>query len=109
MSDLPAAWQGYFAGQQNVRANEHQNLQNAIGTMGILQHLHAAQQQQELQKAIAGGDMQTLIRTPGGIDVLKKMNEIQNSGATAGLHAQQTADLQRKAATDARQQQFVSQ
>lgn len=89
-------WDVARKAQQTVLAPQHEQFQNAVQGMSILQAMQKQQQDAMLREALAKGDTAALLKLPGGVDILGKLATQQNAGVTAQLHQAQLGEIQRK-------------
>src|SRR5258706_16437800 len=67
--------------------------QNLSGQVGLLQHIEALKQQQALREALASGNPALLAQTPGGIGILKQLQDMSHSAQQSKLYEAQTTKL----------------
>lgn len=72
------------------------DIQKAGAVIGILNHLHAQQQQDALMAAQASGDPNQLMRVPGGPGVLAQLAQYQNAGITGQLNTARIGEINDK-------------
>ena len=99
---------GVLASQRFNEDTGARQTQQQVAQLGLLQAIQKQQQDAQLRDALAKGDTATLMKLPGGIDILGKLAAQQNAGITGQLHNAQLQELLRKGQIGQQEQAYKS-
>lgn len=99
---------GYNSQNQINQQRTLGDLQNYGALATIVGELRKQQQAQALQEAVASGDTSKLLTIPGGIDIVKKIQDIKNGATTNALNTTKIDQINKQTAAAANQQGALS-